>query len=250
MNIVVFLRGHERNTFNNERLREFIKTLRHSLDTNVYVHIHTWEKTEAELSWRNLDIISRTIRKPEIENYFDFDITCNIESENNIKIHGNTSGKIGAIPIICWKRMWYGQYSGIKQILSNFNEDTTLILNMRIDFFSCNTTHKYRISEGHIINMCKKAIETPEKVTFIHNTGEYDGIDNVFTSNLNIMHRLIKHFHLNLDDISSKYNYLIFHENMVYYESEILCGNRINIDPWVYYMCLLTNQIKNHFVGI
>ncbi len=250
MNIVVFLRGHERNTFNNERLRQFINTLRKSLKTSVHVHIHTWEKTEARLSWRNLNIISRTITKSEIENYFDTDITCNIESEDDVKIHGNTLGKIGAIPIICWKRMWYGQYSGIRQILSKFNEDTTLILNMRIDFFSCNTTHKYRITEDHLINMLKKAIETPEKITFIHNTGEYDGIDNVFASNLNIMHKLIRHFHFNLDDISSKYNYLMFHENMVYYESEILCGNTINIDPFVYYGRLLSNQIINHFAGI
>ena len=93
-------------------------------------------------------------------------------------------------------------------------------------------------------------VEGNLKITFIHNTGEYDGIDNVFASNLNIMYNLIRHFHFNLDDISSKYNYLMFHENMVYYESEILCGNTINIDPFVYYGRLLSNQIINHFAGI
>ena len=243
MSFVILIRGHERNTFQTNRLSLFINRLGIELNINLNVHIHTWEKTEAKSSWRELNTIPRNITKSDIDNYFDIDVTSTIDNEEEIRLHGNTYGKIGAIPIVCWKRMWYGQYSGIKTILSKYNNPNTIILNMRMDFFSCNTTKKYDISESDIIQMCKECIENPNKIIFSHESGEYDGIDNIFVGNSNNMYNLIKHFHFNLDDISSKYNYLMFHESMVYYESEVLSGNIVEMNPITYYSKILSNQI-------
>ena len=151
MSFVILIRGHERNTFQTNRLSLFINRLGIELNINLNVHIHTWEKTEAKSSWRELNTIPRNITKSDIDNYFDIDVTSTIDNEEEIRLHGNTYGKIGAIPIVCWKRMWYGQYSGIKTILSKYNNPNTIILNMRMDFFCCNTTKKYDISESDII---------------------------------------------------------------------------------------------------
>ncbi len=247
MSFVILIRGHERNTFETNRLSVFINRLGVELNVNLNVHIHTWEKTEARLSWRNLNTIPRNITKNDINSYFDTDVTSTIDNEEHIRLHGNTYGKIGAIPIICWKRMWYGQYSGIKTILSKYNTNNTIVLNMRMDFFSCDTTKKYDIFEEHIIRMCKESIDNPNKIIFSHESGEYDGIDNIFVGNLNNIYNLVKHFHFNLDDISSKYNYLIFHESMVYYESQVLSGNIIEMNPITYYSKVLSNQIINSF---
>ena len=49
------------------------------------------------------------------------------------------------------------------------------------------------------------------------------------------------------DDISSKYDYLMFHESMVYYESEVLSGNMVEMNPITYYSKILSNQIISSF---
>ena len=74
----------------------------------------------------------------------------------------------------------------------------------------------------------------PDVVVFSHDSGEYDGIDNVCVSGVEHMRELIHHFHLNLDKIATQYEYLFFHENMVFYESRLLSGKPMNIDAFSY----------------
>ena len=142
--------------------------------------------------------------------------------------------------------MWYGQYRAIENIYPLCDENT-IVLNMRIDFFTCKTTKKYKINEDHIIQMCKTAILNPDVMVFSHDSGEYDGIDNVCVSGVEHMRELIHHFHLNLDKIATQYEYLFFHENMVFYESRLLSGKPIDIDAFSYMTKIFSNQVLHSF---
>ncbi len=256
--LIVLLRGHERNSFKTNKLKDFISLLISSFkkdNIDVKIHIHTWTNTEASNSWRNLDIIPQKISKEDIISYFDVhidNIIIDDEKKETRNLIGNIDGKIGAIPIICWKRMWYGQYIGMKNIIEKYNFSHNkfvepLILNIRMDFFSCNTTKKYKLTDKLIIQMIKKAYNNPKKIIFSFDNGEYDGIDNVFVGFQDKMYELIRHFHFDLDNIYPKYNYLLFHESMVYYESEILFSSQIksNLNIFTYYSNILNNQLMN-----
>lgn len=242
--LIVLLRGHERNSFKTNKLKNFINLLISSFEKEnieIKIHIHTWNNSEAFTSWRKLDIVPQKINKEQIISYFDVHIdNIIIDDEKKAKLIGNIDGKIGDIPIICWKRMWYGQYIGMKEIIQRCSSKSTphtresnqshIVLNIRMDFFSCNTTKKYKLTDKLIIQMTKKAYNNPEKIVFSFDNGEYDGIDNVFVGFQDKMYELIRHFHFDLDNIYPKYNYLLFHESMVYYESEILFSTQTNFN--------------------
>lgn len=246
MNLIIILRGHERGAFNNQKLNQFIVKLS-KIFVNCRVHIHTWNKTEASKSWRKLECSQNSISELDVHAYFDVDVSCVIDNEEKVVISGKKRGKIGAIPLICWKMMWYGQYRVIEDVY-NWCDSDTIIMNMRIDFFSCKTTLKYQISEEYIVSKCRDAIKEPEKIVFLHENGEYDGIDNLYIGNAQIMRSLIHRFHFHLDRICLEYDYLIFHESMVYYEAMKLVGKPVEHNKLFYYVSLVSNQMKTFFV--
>tara|TARA_B100000073_G_C23734325_1_gene571743 strand:+ start:1972 stop:2760 length:789 start_codon:yes stop_codon:yes gene_type:complete len=257
--LIVLLRGHERNSLKTNKLKNFVNLLISSFkeqNIEIIIHIHTWNNSEAFTSWRKLDIISQKINKEQINSYFDVHIdNILIDDEEKAKLIGNIDGKIGNIPIICWKRMWYGQYIGMKNIIEKYKLSHNkfvepLILNIRMDFFSCNTTKKYKLTDKLIIQMIKKAYNNPQKIVFSSNNGEYDGIDNVFVGFQEKMYELIRHFHFNLDNIYPNYKYLLFHESMVYYESESLFSHKLEFNENIlsyYSKIIMNNNIIRHF---
>ena len=103
----------------------------------------------------------------------------------------------------------------------------------------------YKLTEDDIFARLDIACEHPDKITFMKDTGEFDGIDNIIVSKVSIMYMLLHHFHHNLDDIVKKYDFLMFHENSVYYESQKLVGNYdIRISRFQYLTAIAWNHFK------
>jgi len=68
--IVLILRGHIRNSFNNSKLYDLLNELAQLYIIDIY--IHTWTKYEAQSSWRPLNNTNDNIVTVEtIENYFN-----------------------------------------------------------------------------------------------------------------------------------------------------------------------------------
>ena len=79
----------------------------------------------------------------------------------------------------------------------------------------------------------------------MHDSAEYDGIDNLYISSYANIKRLIYHFNNNLDSITNKYKFLFFHENMVFYEARLLEGvNLLPSSPIQYYCDIASNQLS------
>jgi hypothetical protein len=240
--IIIILRGHERNCFKNDRLKNFVHLLNNSFE-NIEFIVHTWNLNEASKSWRQVQNEPSIIHKTDVQDYFDIqNINILIDDEISIEFKGRQFSKIGSIPIICWKRMWYGQYVAINAVEEKPN---THVLNMRMDFFETSTTNKFKFDENFIINKLNLSLSKPNHITFMHDSAEYDGIDNLYISSYANVKRLIYHFNNNLDSITNKYKFLFFHENMVFYEARLLEGvNLLPSSPIQYYCDIASNQLS------
>ena len=94
-----YIRGHIRNSFNTDRLKNFVKLLK-SHFPNIKFILQTWKQKECKNneSWKRINECNTIISKQIIENYFkDETITkqCLIINEKSIELIGSTNGTIG-----------------------------------------------------------------------------------------------------------------------------------------------------------
>ena len=204
-----YIRGHIRNSFNTDRLKNFMKLLK-SYFPNIKFILQTWKHKECKNneSWKQIKEDNTIITKQIIENYFkDETITkqCLIIDEKSIELIGSTTGTIsvGPCPKRGWKNMWYGIYKGLKHLDINSNK---FIVSFRYDYF--NIGQSANIDEEKIILFIKNNLDN-EKIQFI--TYKILGTDNLYMGKYNKINTLIEKFHFKLDDILN-INKKIFHQ--------------------------------------
>ena len=68
--LLLVLRGHIRNAFDNPKIKELVELLNKTY--NVEIYMQTWDKQECESTWRNVDKKLQSINVTEdmIYNYF------------------------------------------------------------------------------------------------------------------------------------------------------------------------------------
>jgi hypothetical protein len=218
-NIIIIIRGHIRNSFDDDKLYNLIKKI--SSNYNIEIFIHTWHIQQSSISWRDIQQINNIITPEIIYNYFkdlkDFIKNIIIDNDNNIKLIGNTKGTIGTkCPVIGWKRYIYGLF----KIIDNVRHFTTneFIINIRFDVLSNSSV----MNEEQIINFINININNQfKKNIFIHNNLVY-GLDNVFCGNSFTIYKLCKYFNENLDYIISKNKFIINPEFLLFIENELI----------------------------
>ena len=137
--MIIIIRGHIRNSFNDNQLYNLVKYL--SINYDIDIYIHTWSIKQNNLSWRNLENDFTIIDENYIYNYFKDLLKLIkkiiIDDENNIKLNGNIEGKIlsSKTYLLGWKRYIYGKYS-IINYLNNFIDKNNFVLNIRFDLFN------------------------------------------------------------------------------------------------------------------
>jgi hypothetical protein len=201
MNIVI--RGHIRNAFETGELYEFLK---HITDRyNIKIFIHTWDKKQNTLSWRNIEEDSTPITTEFIRSYFK-DIFVHvkkiiIETDSDIKLYGNTEGKLASsrTSLLGWKRYAYGQHRIIKHIYDSVNitEKNNFLLNIRFDLF----TNSYVFPFEEITNFIKNNYNNQHRNNKFLREGDFCGIDNIIIGSIESQYMLISKIHLCLDYI-------------------------------------------------
>lgn len=193
-----YIRGHIRDSFNTDRLKNFVKLLKSNFK-NIKFILQTWKHKECKKSesYRYINEDNTIISKQIIENYFkDEDITkqCLIIDEKSIELVGKTHGKICQnCPKQGWKNMWYGIYKGLNYLDDNSSD---IIVSFRYDYF--NIPQNSGINEKLIIEFINNNLNS-EYIHFINYNCE--GTDNLYMGRCNKIKTLIKRFHYNLDDI-------------------------------------------------
>lgn len=216
-NLIIMIRGHIRDSFQDDRLNQLLLSL--SQKYNISVYIHTWNIIQSDKSWRTIEKNDTPVTDTMIRNYFSIQIKhIVIQDEDSNELIGNREGYIGKTecPILCWKNMWYG----MNQIINNIHEPSeTTILNIRFDIF----TNKNRL---FTIPSIEKIIHANFNryllnVVFI-SKDKVIGIDNLMLGSVNSMRQLINHFHKDLDSILERYTDEIHQEFIVLKENYLI----------------------------
>jgi hypothetical protein len=220
--IAVVLRGHVRDSFSDNRLKTLLDNI--SKHNQVDIYIHTWNENEAKLSWRELDRSGvKEVNRKTIDNYLGdmaHNISaCDIDDDENIELIGCTEGKIcfSRSPILSWKKMWYGKNKVCQQLIKS-NVEYELVINIRFDYFQCQSTWGLDLSEEHLLNTMDGCLKKGllEKIHFLGRR-KCAGIDNCYMGTKQQVFDVAKHFHENLDDIMQKYSRCNVQEYMVFY---------------------------------
>ena len=128
--MILIIRGHIRNSFDNKDLYHLVKKINDIVD-NLIIYIHTWNIYANNVSWREREENNTQVTKELIKEYFgDLNIVdIIIDDDKKIELIGNTKGNIynGKMPIIGWKNYWYGKYKIIKHIHEKITGTTTYI---------------------------------------------------------------------------------------------------------------------------
>ena len=218
-NIILVIRGHIRNSFDNQNLYFLIKKI--SRNYNISIYIHTWNIQQSNISWRNIEQMNNIITRDTIYNYFkDLKILIKyiiIDDDTQIKLIGNLEGTIGPLcPKIGWKRYIYGLFKVINYIRNYCSDE--FIINMRFDILG----NSNPISENEIEALIKNNYKNEfTKVIFLYNI-KYYGLDNVFCGNIHVLYKLLKYFNENLDYIISKNKNITSQEYLLFIENELI----------------------------
>jgi len=238
--IAIFIRGHERNSFKKEYMRIFLEKIDMFYDFDLY--IHTWNVSEAKMSWRTLDYSNlRKIDERCIRDYFykfnDKLKLVIIDDDRNIKLEQTTDGTLMNTPMkkLPWKNMWYGK----KRLIDSISEpiEYKFILNTRFDYF-CRIHDKnedpiksmdsiisnifWNHDENFFGFINQSTLDLYNSDIDYSNKQKYGAVDNMYVSNYENMKNLIYWFHFHLDDILIIYEdkNILVHETIVFMEAK------------------------------
>ena len=212
--MILILRGHIRNSFNNLELFNLIKQI-YEFDDTLTIYIHTWNVISSNISWRKIENNNFKVTPELIYQYFgEFKYLIKhiiIDNDNQIKLIGNLNGNVGQtkMPLIGWKNYWYGIYT-IISYLKNLSPDENII-NCRFDII--NNSNSRAITEIMKFIKAYKDIKLTKNV-FINSNPI--GIDNIYIGNINTMNILAYNFHYFLDNILIKNPIFNHQEALVY----------------------------------
>jgi hypothetical protein len=199
----IIIRGHIRNSFTTNELYDLLKYLSGQYDIRIY--IHTWNKKQNDVSWREIENDLTEITNDTIKKYFrdlfKFVREIIIEDDADIELYGNINGKLACskTSIIGWKRYIYGQYRVIKHVYDISDDKDEFLLNMRFDLF----TNSYVFPYDEIT----KFIDANHGITHTNNVflreDKYCGVDNIIIGSVSTNYKLVTAIHFGLDYILS-----------------------------------------------
>jgi len=248
---ILVLRGHIRSGFSSDNLYHFVSKIYNNCP-DLKIYIHTWNIIQNNVSWRQIEQKDIPITNELIFWYFK-DLSCLIkhiiiDDDSTIILNGRLKGDVipesgcWKLPIIGWKRYWYGKYKIIKYLYETLENKNEIILNCRfdvlcnsnslksdkvIDFINCNI---YKPIFKNIFLDSMDAFSRIHNVkAHINNLFVFSGIDNFYLGNIETQYKLAEHFHLNLDNIVSKPLGFTNHEYLVPIENDKLFNEQINM---------------------
>ena len=202
--IALVLRGHIRDAFSNDLLRQFLTQMSTDPRLCVHLYIQTWQKNDASpnCSWRKLD------DEPSLEVTSDVLLSyipisayrTMILNEENAVLVGDVDGMIGGTSKLGWKRMWYGLFT-IMNVIRNGSFVYDSVVSLRFDFFGSYVSGRSLDDFGRVVTTDELvewvvASET-QRISFLTEHA-CTGIDNCYIGPADQIFTLCACFHFNL----------------------------------------------------
>lgn len=227
--MILILRGHIRNGFEDNGLYDFVKLVTQTCDPHLKIYIHTWNKFASSLSWREIEEDNREVNEETIYSYFrdlkPFIKQIIIDDDTQIdhELIGNISktDRIGTTKckVIAWKYMWYGIHKMASYVNEHELSDVSVI-NTRFDLFKQQFKISFVRAFDFIFNN-RDASNVEIKVE----SDEIIGCDNLYISSVSNLHKITSHFHNNLDFILQKQCTVHHQEHLFLLETDMIFNN-------------------------
>jgi hypothetical protein len=223
--MILILRGHIRNSLDNDELYHLIQRLSDFYAGNLEIFIHTWNVLQSSVSWREMDENNVKVTDSMIQTYFREYANCIrhiiIDDDSLIELPGITTGLIGTTkcPIVGWKRYLYGSYQIVKYVYDLYVD--SVAINVRFDVVTNAFCH-FTIDE--IANYAGKFNENKEMIQYISPAKPVIGVDNIYMGRIKYMYILLKHLLFNLDEIIPKYPKLK-HQEFLFFDENVKLAN-------------------------
>ena len=208
----IALRGHIRDSFDDDQLYQFIKSLTTTYTCTIF--IHTWNIRRSNVSWRQMERDVSEITEETIREYCrDLPVEkILIDDDRHVQLHGSTTGRIGGYtcPKIGWKYYWYGQ----KRVAEAIEDPDSLVLNMRFDMFT-GPFNPPVTQQGCLAFVERHVSQQSTTMNFMHGNQYICGLDNMYIGRAKSMQELAAHFHLNLDKILQEDGFKTLHQELL-----------------------------------
>jgi hypothetical protein len=226
--IALLLRGHLRDTLQNDVMRHFVHIMQHDERIDVDVYVQTWENDEASVdcSWRSLNHQRTRVSAERVDTYLRCKSHLRIIPEDNLPLVGSSDGRVGGTSKRGWKQMWLGIHTLVDEIhQSGVAYDA--VLSLRIDFFGSYVSGRHHSDYGrditpeYVREWAATSVHT-RRICFLHDHPSL-GIDNCYIGPVGLVHTLCVRFHFELD------------------ETRALVGDEWNQEKMVYKLAMLLN---------
>ncbi len=222
--MILVLRGHIRNSFENKNLYDLISEI-YKNHNDLKIYIHTWNIVANNISWRQIQLNHTNVTVQNIYDYFD-DLAglikhIIIDDDSQIKLVGNVTGNVGIspMPLIGWKNFHYGIYSILNYIITANIDKNELILNTRFDILNNSNS----INKNIILSFIESNLDVSniKKNIFLYKNA-FCGCDNIYIGNIYTMHKLSYLMNYHLDEIIKKHPTVGNQELLVFYENDTI----------------------------
>ena len=216
--LIILLRGHIRNSFDNDNLYNLIKEI-YKNNNNLEIYISTFNIVQNSISWRNLEENNTKVDRNFIKKYFKdiFHLIKNIIiiDDQKINLIGNLEGKVGfsKAPLLGWKNYWYSKYQGIKYIYGINKNKNINILNIRFDIMS--NSFSFRINDIQNFITENSNNNNINNNIFLKRY-PFPGLDNMYIGTIESQYKLSYNFYFKLDEIILQNRNILYQEYLVY----------------------------------
>lgn len=220
--INLLIRGHIRNSFEDDRLLSLVRHFADNYELKVF--IHTWNIVQNGLSWRRMEEISNQVDQEVVKIYFkDLSPLINllmIEDDKKIKLHGKTEGLIGRTPcpVLAWKNMYYGKLRLIDAVSELVPADEVAV-QTRFDLLSNRFSPEFQ----EIVNFLDGNYEAvsrgdqDERIRFLK-MHCFLGMDNIYMASVENMQKFIRYMYFDMDRILKVHEGTIHQEHISFHE--------------------------------
>jgi hypothetical protein len=230
--MILILRGHIRDSFNDGLLAFFVSYLVSKYDVKIY--IHTWNIFANDISWRPFQENTNIVTKEIIKNYFHESIknivSIEIENDNDIILNGRLEGNVysSLSPIIGWKRMWYQKVKLFEKMKKFDEKDEEFVINTRFDLFIFSCAFNFEKICDFIIDSLNEN-EIQKRNVFYLNEKQHGlcGCECFVIGNVKNMSILVNAFHNGLDEFHSIFSDNYHPETTVIDVNKILFINNV-----------------------
>jgi hypothetical protein len=199
--MILILRGHVRDSFDDDNLYNLILQLVEIYPIEIY--IHTWNIQSSNVSWRRVEQNNQQVTEERIHTYFR-DLSpyikhIIIDDDRKVQLIGNTEGNVAGsrAPLKGWKYYWYGKYKIAKYLYDKYNPETKPVVSMRFDIFN----NSVGFDTNRILEFIDQHKDDNFKMNSFITEGGYIGCDNLYIGSVKTIYLLTKQFELNMDKI-------------------------------------------------